>query len=275
MFLRKALSWSPQELLYKVTWWRGETPKKEEEGDEGLVKEETLAPVAAEPPGRAWLRWNLQVPSIFGYYLRWWGQSAPDEGDGVSVASSETTFVKSEPPEPVSIGVQDASPAEGMRWGLRRALRRTPGPPSDLETPEHFQICFNFIRHLVDLCVVSFLWLSSPVFRLGLDILGLRGMVKLWLHGMAMFLVASYGLHLVFWLVQEYLLQFACLFGLLQVLVLSVSIQAGLEVEEEDDDGGTGKGGFVFGDDHDTDQDTPKPLLHSQEKPLSENIKSE
>ncbi|XP_078502107.1 uncharacterized protein C6orf47 homolog [Lissotriton helveticus] len=272
MFLRKALSWSPPELFYKVIWWRGEPPKKEEEGDEELVKEEILPPLATEPPGRAWLRWNFQVPSIFGYF-RWWGHSAPDEGDGVNVASDETTFVKSEPLEPARFGVQDASPGEGMQWGLRRALRRTPRPPSDLETPEHYQICFNFIRHLVDLCVVSFLWLCSPVFRLGLDIVGLGGMVKLWLHGMAMFLVASYCLHLVFWLVQEYLLQFACLFGLLQVLVLSVSIQAGLEVE--DDDGTPAKGGFVLGSDHDTDQDTPTPLLHSQEKSPPEHIKRE
>lgn len=100
-----------------------------------------------------------------------------------------------------------------------------PHKPS-MESPEQFQVCFNFTRHLFDLCVVTLLCASSPAFRLALDILGFGGPLKVWLHGFACFLVTAYGMYLVLWLVQEYLVQFACLYGFLQTLVLCVSIQA-------------------------------------------------
>ncbi|XP_069491185.1 uncharacterized protein C6orf47 homolog [Ambystoma mexicanum] len=265
MFSSKAWAWPLPDLLSKVLWWRRSPPKKEE-GDEGSVKEETL-PLEAPSPGKTWLRWNFQAPAVLGY-LKWWGRS--DSGAGAPI--TEKIYSESQTLPPVYFGVQEIA-AEGRQWGFRKST----SPTSDLETPEHYQICFNFIRHLVDLSVISFLWLSSPVFRLCLDILGLRGLVKLWLHGMAMFLVASYGLHVVFWLVQEYLLQFAFLFGLLQVLVLSVSIQAGLEVEEEDHDGDATDGRFVMGGDRDPDRDTPEPVPppHLPEKPSSLHRKNE
>ncbi|CAI5768101.1 Hypothetical predicted protein [Podarcis lilfordi] len=100
-------------------------------------------------------------------------------------------------------------------------------PKASVESPEHLQICFNFTRHLFDLCVVTLLCASSPAFRLVLDILGFGGPLKVWLHGFACFLVTAYGMYLALWLVQEYLVQFACLYGFLQTLVLCVSIQAG------------------------------------------------
>uniref|UniRef100_A0A8C0QSK7 Uncharacterized protein n=1 Tax=Chelonoidis abingdonii TaxID=106734 RepID=A0A8C0QSK7_CHEAB len=103
------------------------------------------------------------------------------------------------------------------------------------DIPEHFQICFNFARHLFDLCVVTLLCACSPAFRLLLDILGFRGPLKVWLHGLATFLVTTYGMYLALWLVQKYLLQFACLYGFLQTLVLCVSIRA---AEEEGQSGG-------------------------------------
>ncbi|XP_074873804.1 uncharacterized protein C6orf47 homolog [Carettochelys insculpta] len=138
--------------------------------------------------------------------------------------------------------------------GLIPSLWRVPGegpaqePPADV--PEHFEICFNLARHLFDLCAVALLCACSPAFRLLLDVAGLRGPLKVWLHGLATFLVAAYGLHLALWLVHEYLLQFACLYGALQGLVLCVSLRA---AEEEaaaaavagsgDSPGGTDPGG--------------------------------
>ncbi|CAM4322131.1 uncharacterized protein C6orf47 homolog [Lepidochelys kempii] len=159
-------------------------------------------------------------------------------------------------------GWADGGPQKSQWWGARRLLAligwgraRDPGPapgeglfsrisqvpqylspnqPSP-DVPEHFQICFNFARHLFDLCVVTLLCACSPAFRLLLDILGFRGPLKVWLHGLATFLVTTYGMYLALWLVQKYLLQFACLYGFLQTLVLCVSIRA---AEEEEESGG-------------------------------------
>uniref|UniRef100_A0A8C3HMP2 Chromosome 6 open reading frame 47 n=1 Tax=Chrysemys picta bellii TaxID=8478 RepID=A0A8C3HMP2_CHRPI len=131
----------------------------------------------------------------------------------------------------------DPGPAPGQ--GLFSRVSQVPQylsphqPPADI--PEHFQICFNFARHLFDLCVVTLLCACSPAFRLLLDILGFRGPLKVWLHGLATFLVTTYGMYLALWLVQKYLLQFACLYGFLQTLVLCVSIRA---AEEEENGGG-------------------------------------
>lgn len=104
----------------------------------------------------------------------------------------------------------------------------------DLSSPEYFEICFNFIRHVFDLFVVGFLSVCSPFFRILLDIISIQGVLKLWLHGVAMFLVATYGMGLVLWVVQTYILQFACFFGLLQVMVLWVSLRNQLEITVEE-----------------------------------------
>lgn len=101
--------------------------------------------------------------------------------------------------------------------------------------PEHHQICFNFLRHLFDLFTVGFLWTVSPPTKLILEVLGVQGPLRLWLHGMAMFLVSTIGMAGLLWLVQEYLPQFALIYGIVQGVVISVSLRQSviLDTEEE------------------------------------------
>ncbi|XP_074543424.1 uncharacterized protein C6orf47 homolog [Halichoeres trimaculatus] len=105
--------------------------------------------------------------------------------------------------------------------------------------PEHHEICFNFLRHLFDLFVVGFLWTVSPPTKLILEVLGVQGALRLWLHGMAMFFVSTVGMAGLLWLVQEYLPQFALIYGIVQGLVISVSVRQsvllGTEEEQEGD----------------------------------------
>lgn len=107
--------------------------------------------------------------------------------------------------------------------------------------PEHHQICFNFLRHLFDLFVVGFLWSVSPPTKLLLEVLGVQGPLRLWLHGMAMFLVSTVGMAGLLWWVQEYLPQFALVYGIVQALVISVSVRksvilgVGGEQEEQEE----------------------------------------
>ncbi|KAI3357966.1 hypothetical protein L3Q82_002958 [Scortum barcoo] len=101
--------------------------------------------------------------------------------------------------------------------------------------PEHHEICFNFLRHLFDLFVVGFLWTVSPPTKLILEVLGVQGALRLWFHGMAMFFVSTVGMAGLLWLIQEYLPQFALIYGIIQALVISVSVRQSvfLSVEEE------------------------------------------
>lgn len=101
--------------------------------------------------------------------------------------------------------------------------------------PEHYEICFNFLRHLFDLFVVGFLWTVSPPAKLILEVLGVQGPLRLWFHGMAMFFVSTVGMAGLLWLIQEYLPQFALIYGIIQALVISVSVRQSviLSVEEE------------------------------------------
>lgn len=104
--------------------------------------------------------------------------------------------------------------------------------------PEHYDICFNFLRHLFDLFVVGFLWTVSPPTKLVLEILGVQGSLRLWFHGMAMFFVSTVGMAGLLWLIQEYLPQFALIYGIVQALVISVSMRQSvlLGVQEENQD---------------------------------------
>ncbi|XP_034560666.1 uncharacterized protein C6orf47 homolog [Notolabrus celidotus] len=104
--------------------------------------------------------------------------------------------------------------------------------------PEHHDICFNFLRHLFDLFVVGFLWTVSPPTKLILEVLGVQGALRLWLHGMAMFFVSTVGMAGLLWLVQEYLPQFALIYGIIQALVISVSVKQSvlLDTEEEEEE---------------------------------------
>lgn len=130
----------------------------------------------------------------------------------------------------------------------------SPTPPSPLTSPfrlfvdswnvdilpEHYEICFNFLRHLFDLFVVGFLWTVSPPTKLILEIFGVQGALRLWLHGMAMFFVSTVGMAGLLWLIQEYLPQFALIYGIVQAIVISVSVKQsvflGMEEEKEEKD---------------------------------------
>lgn len=101
--------------------------------------------------------------------------------------------------------------------------------------PEHHEICFNLLRHLFDLFTVGFLWTVSPPTKLILEVLGVQGPLRLWLHGMAMFFVSTIGMAGLLWLIQEYLPQFALIYGIVQAVVISVSVRQSviLGTEEE------------------------------------------
>lgn len=111
--------------------------------------------------------------------------------------------------------------------------------------PEHYEICFNFLRHLFDLFVVGFLWTVSPPAKLILEVLGVQGALRLWFHGMAMFFVSTVGMAGLLWLVQEYLPQFALIYGIIQAIVISVSVRQSIVLgveEEKEENSKEGKG---------------------------------
>lgn len=101
--------------------------------------------------------------------------------------------------------------------------------------PEHYDICFNFLRHLFDLFVVGFLWTVSPPTKLVLEVLGIHGPLRLWFHGMAMFLVSTVGMAGLLSLIQEYLPQFALIYGIIQALVISVSVRQSVILGVDED----------------------------------------
>lgn len=109
---------------------------------------------------------------------------------------------------------------------------------------EHYEICFNFLRHLFDLFVVGFLWTVSPPTKLILEVLGVQGALRLWIHGMAMFLVSTVGMAGLLGLIQEYLPQFALIYGIIQAAVISVSVRQSvmLDVEDKKEKGDEEKG---------------------------------
>uniref|UniRef100_A0A3Q3K4C4 Uncharacterized protein n=1 Tax=Monopterus albus TaxID=43700 RepID=A0A3Q3K4C4_MONAL len=109
--------------------------------------------------------------------------------------------------------------------------------------PEHYEICFNFLRHLFDLFVVGFLWTVSPPAKLILEVLGVQGTMRLWFHGMAMFFVSTVGMAGLLWLIQEYLPQFALIYGVVQALVISVSIRQSVMLNTEEEKEGKDKEG--------------------------------
>ncbi|XP_075411493.1 uncharacterized protein C6orf47 homolog [Tenrec ecaudatus] len=109
-------------------------------------------------------------------------------------------------------------------------------PPPYLGTPEErLQISTNLTLHLLELLASALLGLCSRPLRVALDALGLRGPLGLWLHGLLSFLAALHGLHAVLSLLTAHPLHFACLFGLLQALVLAVSLRAPSGEEEATD----------------------------------------
>ncbi|XP_028453623.1 uncharacterized protein C6orf47 homolog [Perca flavescens] len=133
------------------------------------------------------------------------------------------------PPSPTPPSFQLTSPFRLFAHSLKVEI-----------VPEHYEISFNFLRHLFDLFVVGFLWTVSPPAKLILEVLGVQGALRLWLHGMAMFFVSTVGMAGLLWLIQEYLPQFALIYGIVQALVISVSVRQsvmlGVEVEKEEKD---------------------------------------
>lgn len=132
----------------------------------------------------------------------------------------------------------------GRRQKLLRWLRGDPGAPSHyLRDPEEYlQISTNLTLHLLELLASALLALCSKPLRAVLDAVGLRGPVGLWLHGLLCFLAALHGLHAVLSLLTAHPLHFACLFGLLQALVLAVSLREPTEDEESTDLESEGQG---------------------------------
>lgn len=114
-------------------------------------------------------------------------------------------------------------------------------PPHYLRDPEEYlQISTNLTLHLLELLASALLALCSRPLRAILDALGLRGPLGLWLHGLLCFLATLHGLHAVLSLLTAHPLHFACLFGLLQALVLAVSLWEPSQVEEAMDSEGEG-----------------------------------
>ncbi|XP_053545128.1 uncharacterized protein C6orf47 homolog [Bombina bombina] len=114
-------------------------------------------------------------------------------------------------------------------------------PPPNINA-QHFQICINLVHHIIDSCIRVCLWLFSPIFQVTLDVFGIQGALKLWIHGIGIFVATTYGMYLLLWLAQEYLLQLTSMYGVLQIFVLSVSLKSEREemekekIEEDDDD---------------------------------------
>ncbi|XP_043855779.1 uncharacterized protein C6orf47 homolog [Dromiciops gliroides] len=107
---------------------------------------------------------------------------------------------------------------------------------------EWLQISTNLTLHLLELLASALLGLCSKPLRLVLDALGLRGPLGLWLHGLLSFLVTLHGLHVALTLLTAHPFHFACLFGLLQALVLAVSLREGTQVSGEyKSEGGKGR----------------------------------
>ncbi|XP_034886494.1 uncharacterized protein C6orf47 homolog [Mirounga angustirostris] len=129
----------------------------------------------------------------------------------------------------------------GRRQKLLGWLRGDPGggagaPLQYLGGPEEcLQISTNLTLHLLELLASALLGLCSRPLRAALDALGLRGPLGLWLHGLLSFLAALHGLHAVLSLLTAHPLHFACLFGLLQALVLAVSLREPSGEEETTD----------------------------------------
>lgn len=168
------------------------------------------------------------------------GGTAPKWGQD-PVGSSNTRPGAS--PEEVLSPLGPEAPVEkpGRRQKLLGWLRGDPGGGAGAplqylgRREECLQISTNLTLHLLELLASALLGLCSRPLRAALDALGLRGPLGLWLHGLLSFLAALHGLHAVLSLLTAHPLHFACLFGLLQALVLAVSLREPSGEEEATD----------------------------------------
>lgn len=177
--------------------------------------------------------WNKYLPT---FYLSWPRKTEPSrlrrrKRDGRSGDDIDGDFSDygTPPPSPTPPSSQLTSPFRLFADSFKVEI-----------LPEHYEICFNFLRHLFDLFVVGFLWTVSSPAKLILEVLGVQGAMRLWFHGMAMFFVSTVGMAGLLWLIQEYLPQFALIYGIIQALVISVSVRQsvilGIEEGKEEND---------------------------------------
>lgn len=233
--------------------WRGGNTKKDQktQAEEFWETEENFKPLeveelramspdvetekAAAQSSSCW--WRRILPSRY-FFWPWWSTSTGlrqqkcagwNEGTWDSDEVDGESDYGTPPPSPTPLSRQ----ASAFRFFSRSWTGEI--------LPEHYNICFNFLRHLFDLFVVGFLSTVSPPTKIILDVLGVQGALKLWLHGMAMFLVSSVGMAGLLWAVQEYLLQFALIYGIVQALVISVSVRQSEALAEGDDGKGDGE----------------------------------
>ncbi|XP_061691782.1 uncharacterized protein C6orf47 homolog [Syngnathoides biaculeatus] len=168
--------------------------------------------------------WNKYLPTSF---LPWTRKTQPTR------RLKKTSYIQSDDGEFSDYGTPPPSPTSHSQ--VPSPFRLFVHSWNVELFPEHYEICFNFLRHLFDLFVVGFLWMVSPPVKLILEILGIQGPLRLWLHGMAMFFVSTVGMAGLLWLIQEHLPEFAFIYGIVQALVISVSLKKSvlLGLEEE------------------------------------------
>ncbi|XP_043073317.1 uncharacterized protein C6orf47 homolog [Puntigrus tetrazona] len=230
--------------------WRGEKTKTDQKtiAEDFREAEETIEPLNVEElradverekaAGHSSSRWwSRMLPSRYFFWPRWSSSSSsPALLQRKCAGWSEGTWDSDEVDGQSDYGTPPPSPTP-PKSAFQFFSRSWTGQI----VPEHYDICFNFLRHLFDLFVVGFLTTVSPPTKFVLDVLGVQGALKLWLHGMAMFLVSSVGMAGLLWVVQEYLLVFALIYGVVQALVISVSVRQSEASAEGDDGKGDGE----------------------------------
>lgn len=196
-------------------------------GEEYWEAQEKLQPMEIEDLGSGKPETELQVSSWWSKYLPTsylWSRKPPQSSLRQRKGDVDGDFSDYGTPPPSPTPSQLTSPFRFFTdsWNLEII-------------PEHYEICFNFLRHLFDLFVVAFLWTVSPPAKLILEVFGVQGALRLWFHGMAMFFVSTAGMAGLLWLIQEYLPQFALIYGIIQALVISVSVRQSVILGVEED----------------------------------------
>lgn len=187
--------------------------------------------------------------------LKWEMTASSTQESGRPEAGETIPKLGQDPVDSDGTGKHGGSPEEELNPSVAEALVEKPGrrqkllgwlrgdtgggagaPHQYLGDPEEcLQISTNLTLHLLELLASALLGLCSRPLRAALDALGLRGPLGLWLHGLLSFLAALHGLHAVLSLLTAHPLHFACLFGLLQALVLAVSLREPIGDEEATD----------------------------------------
>ncbi|XDB63424.1 hypothetical protein AB1E18_016754 [Capra hircus] len=187
--------------------------------------------------------------------LKWEKTASSTQESGRPEAGETIPKLGQDPVDSDGTGKRGGSPEEELNPSVAEALVEKPGrrqkllgwlrgdtgggagaPHQYLGDPEEcLQISTNLTLHLLELLASALLGLCSRPLRAALDALGLRGPLGLWLHGLLSFLAALHGLHAVLSLLTAHPLHFACLFGLLQALVLAVSLREPIGDEEATD----------------------------------------